>query len=197
MLLSTGSRDLRSVRARRASLYTARQVPNAVREEQDGQRRGRARREAAQGPPGVPGDDERLEAGASHHEVVRRGRGKLHQMPGRRLAVKLVCVSSKHEAGSHAGWKEKAKRMETDLIVALVSYIFYVASLHLYRHQHDPRASWKSSTLLETRAADPLALASKRLNSRDAQLSSFSKVIAIQVSIYPFPDETDYGRSTT
>lgn len=74
--ICSGPRDLRSLRARCASFDTSCQVPHTVREEQGSQGPCSARLDAGQGAAGVPGDDERLEADPTRHEVVRRGGGK-------------------------------------------------------------------------------------------------------------------------
>lgn len=57
------------------------------------------------------------------------------------------------------------KIMLTDTEASLcsdINLVFWSPS-HAYRHRHDRRASWTSSTPLETRDMDPLVLVSKRL----------------------------------
>lgn len=89
--LCTGSRDLRSLRARGAPFEVASQVPHSVREEQEHQGPCSTRLDAAQGAAGIPRDNERLEDASPRHEVVRRGGGKLDRL------ARFQCMQKQEE----------------------------------------------------------------------------------------------------
>lgn len=98
------------------------------------------------------------------------------------FAEEEVSLNESHDCGmllslacGSVGWKIRSKVMYADPIIPLGPRWSGIR-FHVDRHQHDPRASWISSTLLETRAVDPSALASEYTSCTCVDLSSLLEV---------------------